>query len=110
MRMVMIIMQHVWRGLLFDDIAKISSPILLYCCCMTLLREKDADIIRSSAQFPPAGSHDRMLPTGRCPMRRLWVLLLLLAASFAVPAAAQQAGSLIAAEPVVDTPPGVQAW
>lgn len=43
-------------------------------------------------------------------MRRLWVLLLLLAASFAVPVAAQQAGSLIAAEPVVDTPPGVQAW
>ena len=43
-------------------------------------------------------------------MRRLWVLLLLLAASFAVPAAAQQAGSLISAEPMVDTPPGVQAW
>lgn len=43
-------------------------------------------------------------------MRRLWVLLLLLAASFAVPVAAQQAGSLISAEPMVDTPPGVQAW
>ena len=43
-------------------------------------------------------------------MRRLWVLLLLLAALLAVPATAQQPGRLISAEPITDTPPGVQAW
>lgn len=43
-------------------------------------------------------------------MRRLLAALLAAFSIPACPAAAQQAGSLIAAEPMVDTPPGVQAW
>lgn len=43
-------------------------------------------------------------------MRRLLVILSAFCSLFAVPATAQQAGSLIAAEPMPDAPPGVQAW
>ena len=40
-------------------------------------------------------------------MRRLLALLLAL---LSIPVAAQQAGTLVSADPVVETPPGTQAW
>lgn len=43
-------------------------------------------------------------------MRHLLAALLLTLPGFAAPAAAQQPGSLIAAEPMRDTPVGMQAW
>lgn len=43
-------------------------------------------------------------------MRRLLAMLFALGSLFAVSAAAQQAGSLISAEPMLDSPPGVQSW
>ncbi len=43
-------------------------------------------------------------------MRRLLATLLTLFALVATPAAAQQTGALISADPMQDTPPGVQAW
>lgn len=43
-------------------------------------------------------------------MRHLLAVLCILVSLVASPAMAQQAGSLIAAEPITDTPPGVQAW
>lgn len=45
-------------------------------------------------------------------MRRLLAAFLALSAalSLAIPAAGQQAGALASADPVVDTPPGIQAW
>ncbi|WP_283419469.1 lipase family protein [Sphingopyxis sp. Geo48] len=43
-------------------------------------------------------------------MRRLLAALSALLALFVLPAAAQQPGALISAEPIEATPPGVQAW
>lgn len=43
-------------------------------------------------------------------MRRLLAALLAFVAMSAVPAAAQQPGILISADPMPETPPGVQAW
>ena len=43
-------------------------------------------------------------------MRHLLAAVFAMLLTAASPAAAQQVGSLIAAEPMLDTPPGVQAW
>lgn len=42
--------------------------------------------------------------------RLLGAVLLCVAVAFAQPAAAQRAGTLVSADAVVDTPPGMQAW
>ena len=39
-----------------------------------------------------------------------WMVIATAAFSFASPAGAQRAGQLISADPVVDTPGGMQAW
>src|SRR3546814_1891508 len=43
-------------------------------------------------------------------MRRLLAALLALFAMSTIPAAAQQPGTLISADPMPEAPPGVQAW
>lgn len=43
-------------------------------------------------------------------MRHLLAALFAVLSAFSLPAAAQQAGRLISADPIRDTPPGMQAW